>query len=47
VVIQAPVPVSVQQPTAPAYWYYCADAQAYYPYVQQCPGGWLTVVPNA
>jgi len=47
VVIQAPAPVYVQQPPAPTYWYYCADAQAYYPYVQQCPGGWLTVVPNA
>ena len=22
------------------------DARAYYPYVQQCPGGWLTVVPS-
>jgi len=47
VVIQAPAPVYVQQSPAPTYWYYCADAQAYYPYVQQCPGGWLTVVPNA
>jgi hypothetical protein len=46
VVIQAPAPVYVQQPPAPTYWYYCADAQAYYPYVQQCRGGWLTVVPN-
>jgi hypothetical protein len=47
VVIQAPAPVYVQQPAAPPYWYYCPDANAYYPYVQQCPGGWLTVVPNA
>ncbi len=39
-----------QQPPPPAaqesYWYYCADAKAYYPYVQQCPGGWLKVVPQ-
>ncbi len=35
----------VQQPTSPAttYWYYCADANAYYPYIQQCAGGWRTV----
>ena len=30
-----------------AYWYYCADARAYYPYVKQCPGGWQRVVPTA
>ena len=47
-----PVPVVaepqtyIQQP-APSYWYYCEEAKAYYPYVQQCPGGWLTVVPPA
>lgn len=28
------------------YWYYCADANAYYPYVKQCPGGWQRVVPQ-
>jgi hypothetical protein len=28
-----------------AYWYYCADSKGYYPYVQQCPGGWLPVLP--
>ncbi|HUI46046.1 MAG TPA: hypothetical protein VL122_08725 [Nitrospirota bacterium] len=27
------------------YWYFCPDAKAYYPYVKQCPGGWLKVVP--
>ena len=37
-----PVP---EQP-APAYWYYCPNARAYYPYVQQCPGGWQQVVPQ-
>jgi hypothetical protein len=36
-----------QQPTAPSYWYYCEGAQAYYPYVPECPGGWLTVAPPA
>ena len=28
------------------YWYYCADAQAYYPYVKECPGGWQQVSPQ-
>lgn len=28
---------------APAYWYYCASAQNYYPYVTQCPVGWEQV----
>jgi hypothetical protein len=27
-------------------WYYCADPQGYYPYVQQCPGGWQQVSPQ-
>ncbi len=28
---------------APAFWYYCASAQNYYPYVTQCPVGWEQV----
>lgn len=40
-----------QQPTAPVqerfYWYYCESARAYHPYVQQCPEGWMKVVPPA
>ena len=28
------------------YWYYCSDAQAYYPYVKECPGGWQRVSPQ-
>lgn len=31
------VPAPVQ------YWYYCAPAHAYYPYVPSCPGGWQAV----
>jgi len=39
--------VSVVAPTLePGYWYYCADSQAYYPYVKQCPGGWQKVAPQ-
>ena len=46
-VVTDPAPQAyVQRPQAPAYWYYCAEAGAYYPYVQQCPSGWLTVVPT-
>jgi len=29
------------------YRYYCTDPQGFYPYIRNCPGGWLTVVPNA
>lgn len=32
-------------PAAPGYWYYCPAYQAYYPYVQDCPGGWQPVAP--
>jgi hypothetical protein len=48
VVIQQQPQVYVQQsqPAVASYWYYCADAKAYYPYVQQCPAGWLRVVPQ-
>jgi hypothetical protein len=31
---------------APGYWYYCPAYQAYYPYVQDCPGGWQAVAPQ-
>jgi hypothetical protein len=45
-------PVYVEQgspeaaPEPANYWYYCADAKAYYPYVKQCPGGWQRVAPS-
>ena len=32
-------------PVALQYWYYCTAAAAYYPYVQNCPGGWELVTP--
>jgi hypothetical protein len=38
-----PVPV---QPPPPSSWYYCEHPQGYYPYVQQCPGGWRPVAPT-
>ena len=46
-----PVPVATEPQTyieqpGPSYWYYCETAKAYYPYVRECPGGWLTVTPQ-
>ena len=29
---------------SPAYWYYCADSKAYYPYVKTCPSQWQRVL---
>lgn len=39
-----------EQPAPPQeeqqyYWYFCQDANAYYPYVKECPKGWLKVIP--
>ncbi len=50
VVIERP-PVYVEQPGPPqaaqaGYWYYCVAAKAYYPYVNECPGGWQRVAPQ-
>ena len=45
-------PVYVEQPTtaptavAANFWYYCASAKGYYPYVKECPGGWQKVSPQ-
>lgn len=43
-----PPDVAGQPPTAaaepaPSYWYFCQSANAYYPYVSSCPGGWRAV----
>ena len=35
-----------QQTQEPAYWFYCRKSEGYYPYVQQCPEGWMKVVPT-
>ncbi len=34
------------QPEAPSYWYFCQNPNGYYPYVKQCPGGWMKVLPS-
>ena len=33
-------------PQAQVYWHYCNNPPGYYPYVKECPGGWLQVVPT-
>jgi hypothetical protein len=38
--------VQASPPAQQGYWYYCADARAYYPYVKECPGGWQRVAPQ-
>ncbi|MDP3609347.1 MAG: hypothetical protein Q8R74_09780 [Methylophilus sp.] len=43
--IQA-APKNSAQDAQESWWYYCVDAKAYYPYVNQCPGGWLRVAPQ-
>jgi len=30
----------------PQYWAYCQSPEGYYPYVQDCPGGWIRVPPT-
>ena len=47
VVIQQAPSVSNQAPQPEQFWYYCQDSQAYFPYVKECPRGWMQVVPQA
>jgi hypothetical protein len=41
---QGAQPVPAQPPTQ--WWYYCAEAKAYYPYVRECAGSWQRVSPT-
>ncbi len=50
-VAPAPPPVYIERqqlapPVESGYWYYCNEAQAYYPYVKECPGPWQRVAPQ-
>ena len=48
VIVQSDPSTYIQQGPAPSgYWYYCQNPAGYYPAVQACPGGWMTVVPQA
>ena len=33
--------------TQAQYWAYCRSPQGYYPYVSDCPAGWLPVMPTS
>lgn len=46
VVQQTPVYVQPQQYEDANYWYYCENPKGYYPYINNCPAGWMKVVPN-
>ena len=52
VYIEQQAPPAPPAPTAPVveapvnYWYYCAAAKGYYPYVKECPSGWQKVLPQ-
>ena len=51
IVAPAPPPVYIEQGSAESapqtnYWYYCNASQSYYPYVKDCPEGWLKVAPQ-
>ncbi len=44
--VQLPQEDTEEPPEDPYYyWYYCEDPKGYYPYIPECPGGWMTVVP--
>lgn len=45
-VVVQPAPQVAPQAAPQQYWYYCQGSQAYYPYVKECPGGWMQVVPQ-
>jgi hypothetical protein len=34
------------QPQPGPTWFFCADSQSYYPYVQTCPSPWQRVAPH-
>jgi hypothetical protein len=46
VYVEPPPSVYIPSPPPQPVWYYCADLPGYYPYVQQCPGGWMQVIPT-
>ena len=39
-------PVTTGYVEQTGYWYYCTDPEGYHPYVRDCPGGWMQVVPS-
>ncbi|WP_057290302.1 hypothetical protein [Noviherbaspirillum sp. Root189] len=43
---QAYMEKNAREQQANSWWYYCRSAQAYYPYVRECPNGWELVSPQ-
>ena len=43
---QAPAVAPGPSTSGEAYWYYCPNSRAYYPYVSQCAGPWQRVAPQ-
>jgi hypothetical protein len=39
-------PAPATAPSAQQWWYWCASAHGYYPYVGACPEGWQRVAPQ-
>src|SRR5499427_10271247 len=39
-------PPAASSRSSSSYWYYCEASKTYYPYVKECSGGWLRVVPQ-
>jgi len=48
--VQAQAPAQPSQPQQPGSsaptWFFCADSQTYYPYVQTCASAWQRVIPH-
>lgn len=45
-VAQAPDQAQPPAQSAAPTWFFCADSQAYYPYVQNCASPWQRVIPQ-
>lgn len=43
---QSPEFVEQGQASAQNYWYFCSNPKGYYPYVKDCPPGWVQVTPQ-
>jgi len=41
-----PAPAAPQAQAPAVWWYWCASARGYYPYVKECPSGWQRVPPQ-
>ncbi len=46
-IVPAPQPQVYMERPQDQYWYRCENPDGYYPYVQECLGGWTRVIPTA